>query len=159
MPIYTGDQVNVGGRTFGEKLEEDAAELRLEYRMARSITSGGVSYVFSHTDAETGEAAYLKADSPLPTPEPRTKPERPARAHPKIFIDEGTRVGGAVVPGDLVVGGPGGNEIPRSELPSNAVLDRNFVGRSREFGGRPYRLWQSGSVKCEGKFIYVPSEE
>ena len=127
MAIYKGDMIIVDGKVVqGEPMTGD--EIRMPYRIANSITTDGVTYVFSHMDGN--EAVYVKGGTP-------PAPVRPLvqASHPE-----------------------GGNDsvrtIQRSELPPGAILSPDFVGRFYNVGNRRYRMMQP-TTKCDGQYVLV----
>ncbi len=123
--IYKRDSINGQGETL------TGDEIRLAYRMANSITSGGVTYAYSHMDG--GEAVYKRSGS---APAQASGKPQPAKA----IVDSYSK------------------QLSESNLPAGAILHSDFVGRYLHHNGKRYRLMQP-MTKCDGKFVYVPVEE
>ena len=127
--IYKKDMtITSDGKRHGEELAGD--EIRMPYRIAASITTGGATYVYSHMD--NGEAVYIKGGTP--------------KAVAPDFAQQSTAESS----------GDGARIIQRSELPDGAILHPDFVGRFYTVGSQRYRMMQP-VTKCDGLFVLVPA--
>lgn len=124
MAIYKQDMIQVNGQRHGEELTGD--EIRFPYRMAGSITSGGVTYRFSRMD--NGEAVYTKSEAPPDVTRP-TAPTVPTTSNRP-------------------------EQISAADLPEGAILDSDFVGGRKFHNGRVYRLAQPVK-KIGDAYVYV----
>jgi hypothetical protein len=128
------DDIVKYAQVFKEELTKQEETILMPYRIARSITNAGKTYVFVRM--EGGQALYALSDSPPATQAIEQPMNTKEKKGQKKFDSDQT--------------------IDRKDLPPGAVLSSDFVGGKWIHNGRAYRMMQP-ITKCNGMYVFLPS--